>query len=120
MLVLVVGDGDLSFSRALCRLKGRKTSQIVATCWETSLELLKRYPKAPNTIAEIIHRGGRCLFGVDAVNLRESLKKALKTYPQGDYTRTSSNDTLSALKFDIVVFNFPHALAENKCPDANG
>jgi len=120
MLVLVVGDGDLSFSRALCRLHRGKKPKIVSTCWETSLELLERYPKAPSTIAEIVHRGGRCLFGVDAVNLKESLKQALKTYPQGDYTRISSSDTLSALKFDIVVFNFPHALAENKNPDANG
>jgi len=120
MLVLVVGDGDLSFSRALCRLHRGSTPKIVATCWETSLELLERYPKAPSTIAEIVHRGGRCLFGVDAVNLKESLKQALTTYPQGDYTRISKSDILGALKFDIVVFNFPHALAENKNPDANG
>ncbi|KAF0748047.1 hypothetical protein AaE_007493, partial [Aphanomyces astaci] len=85
--VLVVGDGDFSFSLALAtRLGGEK---IVATAYDSEAELLAKYPNVSANIRGLKVTQADIHVGVDATNLaRESW--------------------IQTLTFDRIVFNFPH------------
>jgi hypothetical protein len=105
--VLTVGDGDLSFSLALARVLlqdnrgcnigeeatriarrgGTKASsggnrldcEVIATSYESRADVLRIYPSAHETVAELEALGARVLFNVDACNLGESLASAAQT-----------------------------------------
>lgn len=83
--VLVVGDGDLSFSLSLCE-HGR-CQQVLATTWDNSTRLFKSFNNSKDNVENIIKNGGLVDYGIDATKL-----------PQY-YDKNS---------FDIVVWNFPH------------
>ena len=108
--ILVVGDGNLSFGRALSRLFGSPSTKqrlsklkkrifkannknnintslidygarnVVVTCYESAMELLSRYPHSGSVVAEIVDRGGLVLYGIDATNLKETLSSSFQTY----------------------------------------
>lgn len=92
--VLIVGDGDLSFSLALSRLLQYHPTRITATVLEVSEveEFLHRYgPAAANTLAQLkTHFPKTSLrFNTDATKL--------EAYSDIDYSSV-----------DVLVFNFPH------------
>jgi hypothetical protein len=100
--VLVLGDGNLSWSLATVRSLRKKywfsTEMLVITTFDTLDELHERYPNDP--IDEIIVELNKGVSGtkvevahhVDATNLATSLKKI------------NTNTT----EFDLIIFNFPH------------
>ncbi|XP_048530707.1 uncharacterized protein LOC125509728 isoform X2 [Triticum urartu] len=87
--ILVVGDGDFSFSLALATAFG-SGEHIVATSLDSYDTLKKKYGNAEANITELKRLDCTVLHGVDA--------KLMKLYP-----------SLKMRRFDRIVFNFPHA-----------
>lgn len=86
--ILLVGEGDFSFARALCR-RLQSGNLIYATCFDTEGTLNRKYPSAKDCRTEIEGTfGGNTLVGVDATRIHK-----VKEF------RTS---------FRKIVWNFPH------------
>eukprot|EP00301_Raphidiophrys_heterophryoidea_P027675 c9767_g2_i1.p1 GENE.c9767_g2_i1~~c9767_g2_i1.p1 ORF type:complete len:302 (-),score=70.31 c9767_g2_i1:78-983(-) len=86
--ILVVGDGDLSFSVALTELVG-SGRRIIATSYPLKVDLVKHHPSAARNIEKLTSKGVRVFFGVDATALSQCTPLRDKT-------------------FDRIIFNFPH------------
>ena len=82
--ILVIGDGDLTFSLSLASALGG--SKIVATTFDSLSVLRKKYQGVYATIAALEAVGATVLHNVDATSMDERLGR--------DYHR--------------IVFNFPH------------
>merc|ERR1711933_131987 len=142
--ILVVGDGNLSFGRALSRLFGAPSTKsklnklkrtnnnnnaidygarnIVVTCYESAMELLSRYPHSGSVVAEIIDRGGFVLYGIDATDLHKTLTSSYKTYG-GDkrpFPLFENINKFGDFKYDVIIWNFPHAMEKSYNPRTNG
>lgn len=86
--VLVLGDGDFTFTRGLVRRRhGGKG--VVGTSFDSRTAVLRKYPNSETVLAEIARGKARILHGIDA--------RALHTGP------------LRSELFDRIVFNFPHS-----------
>ncbi|CAL8268068.1 unnamed protein product [Merluccius merluccius] len=85
--VLLVGEGNFSFSAALCRRSPE--TRITATCLQGEDEVHQLHQGAAANIQTIRAAGGTVLFGVDC-------------------TRLGGCASLQGLVFRRVVFNFPH------------
>jgi len=95
--ILILGDGDFTFSAALVGAfidQGCPDAceRIIATSYDTLADLHARYPRVvPETLAVLKAHNVRTLHGVDATNLHATLPH-----------------DLDGVRFDRVVFNFPH------------
>ncbi|XVF03579.1 hypothetical protein REPUB_Repub05bG0005500 [Reevesia pubescens] len=87
--MLLVGEGDFSFSACLAKAFGSATN-MVATSLDSRGFLFRNYKNAMANIDELRTRGCMVLHGVDA-------------------TEMANNCSLPGLKFDRVIYNFPHA-----------
>nr|XP_051192266.1 uncharacterized protein LOC127305776 isoform X3 [Lolium perenne] len=87
--ILIVGDGDFSFSLALATAFG-SGQNLVATSLDSYGALTSKYGKAESNVTELKRLGATVLHGVDA--------KTMKLHPH-----------LEMRQFDRIVFNFPHA-----------
>ncbi|GJM98490.1 hypothetical protein PR202_ga15509 [Eleusine coracana subsp. coracana] len=87
--ILLVGDGDFSFSLALATAF-HSGANLVATSLDTYEDLKAKYSKVESNIAELKRLGTRILHGVDV--------KTMRLHPE-----------LKSRRFDRVVFNFPHS-----------
>ncbi|XP_022717875.1 uncharacterized protein At4g26485-like [Durio zibethinus] len=87
--ILLVGEGDFSFSASLAKAFGSATN-MVATSLDSRGFLFRNYKKAMSNIHELRTRGCRILHGVDA-------------------TEMANHYSLGGIKFDRVIYNFPHA-----------
>ncbi|KAM0838322.1 hypothetical protein ACQ4PT_061060 [Festuca glaucescens] len=87
--ILVVGDGDLSFSLALAHAFG-SGENLVATSLDSYDTLTSKYGKAESNVTELERLGATVFHGVDA--------KMRKRHP-----------CLKMRRFNRIVFNFPHA-----------
>ncbi|GER52716.1 hypothetical protein STAS_30191 [Striga asiatica] len=88
-IILLVGEGDFSFSRALAMAFGSATN-IVATSFDTHDTLMTNYKNAYANLAILETMGATLIHGVDATQMR--------THPH-----------LQFLKFHRIIYNFPHA-----------
>eukprot|EP00656_Telonema_subtile_P038769 TRINITY_DN43953_c0_g1_i1.p1 TRINITY_DN43953_c0_g1~~TRINITY_DN43953_c0_g1_i1.p1 ORF type:complete len:586 (+),score=49.60 TRINITY_DN43953_c0_g1_i1:95-1852(+) len=87
--VLVVGDGDFSFSAACAILASTdETFSLVASSYDSLQTVLKTYLSAPINLALLELAGCTCMHGLDARTLHQS---------------SLTNSVL----FDVIVFNFP-------------
>lgn len=86
--ILVLGDGDLSFSRSLVEAHG--CAELLATTYDSASELLEKYPQAQENKEAIEAEEQRVLSGVDATKLAQ---KEIKKQAGG---------------WERVIFNFPH------------
>ncbi|KAL7130732.1 hypothetical protein ABFS83_13G153500 [Erythranthe nasuta] len=87
--ILMVGDGDFSFSASLAVAFGR-ASNMTATSLDSLDFLMKNYWKAKLNIEELRSRGCTVIHGVDV-------------------TKMANHYSLGHLKFDRIVYNFPYA-----------
>ncbi|KAJ3677552.1 hypothetical protein LUZ60_003276 [Juncus effusus] len=87
--ILLVGDGDFSFSLSLASSFG-SGSNIVATSLDSLEALLEKYSKAHSNLEKLKELEAIILHGVDA-------------------TKMKLHTDLKMRKFDRIVFNFPHA-----------
>jgi 25S rRNA (uracil2634-N3)-methyltransferase len=88
--ILVVGDGDFSFSLSVCK-KLQSGFNLIATSYDSHECVTTKYPESIKFIEEIKHLGSIVLHGVDAVDLRNTL-----VLPEGCPT-----------KYDRIIFQFP-------------
>lgn len=88
---LLVGEGNLSFARALCRHLGDGEG-VHATVFDSQAELQTKYSDASECQKEIEETGGTVLCGVDATRLNKV--KEFKNF------------------FRKIVWNFPHSGAD--------
>ncbi|KAL6562478.1 hypothetical protein OROGR_003485 [Orobanche gracilis] len=87
--ILLVGEGDFSFSYCLATTFGSATN-IVATSFDTYDRLMEKYRNAYANLAVLEIMGATLFHGVDA-------------------TRMSALPELQSRKFHRIVYNFPHA-----------
>ncbi|CAM8997299.1 unnamed protein product [Rhodiola kirilowii] len=87
--ILLVGDGDFSFSLCLATAFG-SAANIVATSLDSHDEVIKKYKNGKLNIKKLKKLGAQILHGVDA-------------------TKMMRHSDLKGRKFDRIVFNFPHA-----------
>ncbi|KAL6656209.1 hypothetical protein ACP70R_007035 [Stipagrostis hirtigluma subsp. patula] len=87
--ILIVGDGDFSFSLALANGFG-SGANLVATSLDSYVALRSKYSEGESNIMELKRLGCTVLHGVDV--------KTMKFHAD-----------LKNRKFDRIVFNFPHA-----------
>ena len=71
--ILVIGDGNFSFSSSLVDLFGGDASKIVATCYDCEETLHRKYSDAAQYIEKIRDSGGSILFNVDGTKSEPSL-----------------------------------------------
>ncbi|KYN37065.1 GTP-binding protein 5 [Trachymyrmex septentrionalis] len=82
--VLLIGEGNFSFSAAL--LRQNLNIELIATCYESGTN-----QEAAERNVDYLQSNGICvLFDVDATKLEECL-------------------SLKSRRFDKIIFNFPHA-----------
>ena len=86
----MIGDGDFSFSLALAKRNIPHSLKLIATSLET-LDHVVAQPGAAENIHELRKRGVTVIHAVDGTAIKEC--QELKT---------------GALKFDTIIFNFPH------------
>ncbi|KAG0620028.1 hypothetical protein M758_4G183200 [Ceratodon purpureus] len=103
-LILLVGEGNFSFSASLGNAFGAATN-MVATSLDSKDELLKKYGRTAewNTIS-LMHRGALVFHGFDACKMAVQQKYLLSGFH------------LSL--FHYIIFNFPHAGFLGKESDA--
>lgn len=85
--VLLVGEGNFSFSASLCDRVSRDI-HVVATCYESE-ETITKHEHAANNINCLLEKGAEAHFLVDCTNIQEC-------------------PSLRSRLFDRVIFNFPH------------
>ncbi|XP_031491494.1 uncharacterized protein At4g26485-like isoform X1 [Nymphaea colorata] len=89
--ILLVGEGDFSFSLSLAKAFGH-ASHMVATSLDTPETLNDKYRFAMENVRELRALGCRVGHGIDVKTMTSNVLLCL-----------------CYLKFDRIVFNFPHA-----------
>ncbi|KAK9156417.1 hypothetical protein Sjap_003897 [Stephania japonica] len=87
--ILLVGEGDFSFSACLGKAFGR-ADNMVATSLDTQEFLKNNYGKAMSNIQSLRSRGCKVMHQVNATEMARYKK-------------------LNVVKYDRIVYNFPHA-----------
>ncbi|CAG8515055.1 10233_t:CDS:2 [Acaulospora morrowiae] len=98
--ILLIGEGNFSFARALAENVLHVGHLIIATTLDSEEIMSKKYDDARDHISAFLKCGGKVLYEVDGTQLSKC--KGLKNK-----------------KFDKIVFNFPHAGAGIKDQDRN-
>ncbi|CAK7345921.1 unnamed protein product [Dovyalis caffra] len=87
--MLLVGEGDFSFSWCLARSFG-SAYKIVASSLDSYDVVIQKYKKAKSNLEDLEKLGACILHGVDVKRMKHHF-------------------ALRMLKFDQIIFNFPHA-----------
>ncbi|KAL7130735.1 hypothetical protein ABFS83_13G153700 [Erythranthe nasuta] len=87
--ILLVGEGDFSFSACLAVAFG-SASNMIATSLDSQAFLEENYGSAPSNIEKLKRRGCKVMHEIDA-------------------TKIANHESLGRLKFDRIIFNFPFA-----------
>ena len=79
--ILLVGEGNFSFARALVRRFQGLATRLVATSYDTEEEVLSKYPEFPEILAELQTAGVSVVYGVDCTRLETCtpLRVAIET-----------------------------------------
>ncbi|CAM8880130.1 unnamed protein product [Rhodiola kirilowii] len=87
--ILLVGEGDFSFSACLAKAFG-SAENIVATSLNSEAYLRRHYRNAMNNISQLRMRGCKVFHGVDATDVK-------------------NHKMIKGFRFDQIIYNFPHA-----------
>jgi len=93
--VLLIGEGNFSFARALVRnppteLESLPAANVTATAFDTEGECYAKYPDAEAIVQLLREKGVEVLFEVDATKLEKC-------------------SALKGRRWNRIVWNFPHA-----------
>ncbi|KAK5138318.1 hypothetical protein LTR08_003379 [Meristemomyces frigidus] len=92
--ILLVGEGDLSFAKAIVEHHG--CCDVTATTFDSQPDVYEKYaPQAEEHVRYLEEEGQTVLFTVDATKLGQR-KEVKKT------------------QWDVVIFNFPHVGGKSK------
>ncbi|PIN19307.1 hypothetical protein CDL12_08015 [Handroanthus impetiginosus] len=97
--ILLVGEGDFSFSACLAVAFGW-ASNITATSLDSEAFLEENYKNAMSNIQKLRSRGSKVMHGIDA-------------------TKMADHPLLGYLEFDRIVYNFPFAGFFKELPRKN-
>eukprot|EP01018_Ginkgo_biloba_P021626 Gb_12390 [translate_table: standard] len=92
--ILLVGEGDFSFSLALANAFG-SAHNMVATSLDSREKVMRVYKSARKTLLNLINQGAMVLHGVDATTMDEL-------------------DIIKDRMFDRIVFSFPMQVSVEK------
>ncbi|KAJ8578159.1 hypothetical protein ON010_g1047 [Phytophthora cinnamomi] len=108
--VLVVGDGNFSYSRAFLRANSARIAagevNVTVTSLDTESQLLEMYPKSRSILDELHSGGVRVRHGVNATKLQS-------------YRFQQDGEAGDSFRFDRIVFNFPHYAADGGVGNKN-
>ncbi|WZZ21302.1 hypothetical protein YC2023_122689 [Brassica napus] len=88
--ILLVGEGDFSFSLSLARAFGSATN-LIATSLDSQAELERNYKNGKANVEELERLGCNVVFGVNV------------------HSMTTKHNLGCSATYDRVIFNFPHA-----------
>lgn len=71
--LLLVGDGDFSFSRSVLRLRGGCGKNLVATSYDSASKVTAKYANAADNIAALKSSGSEVFHNIDAARLAACL-----------------------------------------------
>ena len=109
--ILILGDGNFSFSLALARALPPPSFEIVATSFDGPVDLLGKYPESPGIVAALRSLGVTVLHNVDAT--------ALDARVVGGAEASSVDGCGSPptqhhrRQYEHVIFNHPHTGTED-------
>lgn len=108
--ILIVGDGNLSWARALCVRLGTG-SKIIATTYENESELLQKYPESVEIVRTLKESyGATVAHDIDATQLLHPKYVSLfhgNHQSHLDSRSTSDQEISKDTKFDRIIFMFP-------------
>ncbi|KAF3966938.1 hypothetical protein ACB098_11G055100 [Castanea mollissima] len=87
--ILLVGEGNFSFSACLAKAFGSATN-MVATCLHSKDALRRKHQSSGPHLEELKRRGCLLLYEINVCDMNQ-------------------NPSLMSRKFDVIIFNFPHA-----------
>ncbi|XP_030967478.1 uncharacterized protein At4g26485-like [Quercus lobata] len=87
--ILLVGEGNFSFSACLAKAFG-SARNMVATCLHSKDALRRKHQSSGPHLAELNRRGCLVLYEINVYDMNQ-------------------NPSLMSKKFDVIIFNFPHA-----------
>jgi 25S rRNA (uracil2634-N3)-methyltransferase len=108
--ILIVGDGDFSYSLSIINKKLIKPYKLIVTSYDTLDELYEKYgiEIINNNISKLKELGvSRIYHGIDCTKLCESLGIQIKNKRHGDGSGKSI-EILGGLNVKNIIFNFPH------------
>lgn len=104
--ILILGDGNFSFSLALARALP-PSFEIVATSFDGPVDLLGKYPESPGIVSALRSLGVTVLHNVDATALDARVVKAEASPVDGCGCPTQQR------QYEHVIFNHPHTGTED-------
>eukprot|EP00752_Nemacystus_decipiens_P016474 g14727.t1 len=104
--ILILGDGNFSFSLALARALP-PGFEIVATSFDGPVDLLGKYPESPGIVAALRSLGVAVLHNVDATALDARVVEAEVTSGDGFASPAPRR------QYEHVIFNHPHTGTED-------
>jgi len=87
--ILLVGEGDFSFSLALANAFGSAENMVIASL-DSKDKVLQLYKSAHETLSNLEKLGANVLFGVDTTTMEK-------------------HHIIRKMRFHRIVYNFPHA-----------
>lgn len=66
--ILLVGEGDFSYSADLCS-QPCASRHVIATTMDSNETLPRLFPRALDHVAIVVNHGGHVIYGVDATSL---------------------------------------------------
>lgn len=100
--LLLVGEGDFSFARALIEENLILAENLVATSYDSKAIVIEKYPHVEETLKFLEDEGVIVEYEIDATNLVKSFK--LKASGKRKHTSIFP----SYKRLDNIMFNFPH------------
>lgn len=103
--LFLVGEGDFSFAKSIIELQYIQPENLIITSFDSGIKELKlKYPHSFEENYNFLKENEVVmLFGIDATNLKKSLKITKKT----PWQKVVGN-SWTTKKLDFILFNFPH------------
>ncbi|KAG7696372.1 hypothetical protein KL930_005328 [Ogataea haglerorum] len=102
--LLLVGEGDFSFTQSIVNAGYVKPSCTWATSLDSEDDVYRKYPHAREVIESIRSSGVHVVFNIDATQLVNSFKLSSNVRKQAKRNVT----ILGTDHIDLIMFNFPH------------
>lgn len=110
--VLLIGEGDFSYARALIQENIIRPENLIATSFDSKKELIDKYPNVEEILKFLEDEGVIVLHEIDANDLVQSLKIRSNAKKPKSLFPTHKN-------LNFIMFNFPHTGRGMKDVDRN-